>query len=126
MADAPPDPESSREAFARTAPAPSDHVATELARTILPTSGAMIGVCATLVGLVKLNERQSGPSVVDEYGSLIAIAFLASAVTSYLSIRIAGWRLGLARKSERVADLIFIGGLFCLVALATVFAFEIV
>jgi len=37
----------------------------ELSKHILPSSGTMIGVCATLIGLVKLAEAHIGPSRVD-------------------------------------------------------------
>src|ERR1700750_3034933 len=53
-----------------------------LASHILPVSGTMIGVCATLIGLVKLAESKHGSSHVDEYAALAAVAFLASAPTS--------------------------------------------
>ena len=58
-----------------------------LSHHILPTSGTMIGICMTLIGLVKLNENRGGMSHVDEYAALSALVFLASAVTSYLSLR---------------------------------------
>src|SRR6202007_1972336 len=60
-----------------------------LASHILPISATMIGVCATLIGLVKLAEQKLGPSHVDEYAALAAVTFLASALASYLSIRYA-------------------------------------
>jgi hypothetical protein len=58
-----------------------------LASHILPVSGTMIGVCVTLVGLVKVAEARSGTGHVDEYAALAAISFFASSLTSYLSIR---------------------------------------
>ena len=58
-----------------------------LASHILPVSGTMIGVCVTLIGLVKLAEARHGTSHVDEYAALAAITFLASALASYLSMR---------------------------------------
>lgn len=118
--------ETSEKDLIRTAPAPSDHVAADLARSILPSSGTMIGICTTLIGLVKINERTAGESQVDEYGALIAIAFLVSALLSYLSMRLAGHRPSLARKCERSADAIFLLGLVALVGLAATFAFEMV
>ena len=58
--------------------------ADSLASHILPVSGTMIGVCTTLIGLVKLAEAKYGPSDVDEYAAIAAVTFLASALTSYL------------------------------------------
>ncbi len=42
----------------------------ELSKHILPNSGTLIGVCATLIGLVKVAEAHIGPSRVDEYAAL--------------------------------------------------------
>ena len=58
-----------------------------LSKHILPSSGTMIGVCATLIGLVKLAEAHIGPSRVDEYAALASLLFLASAIASYISMR---------------------------------------
>ena len=112
--------------LARTAPAPADHVVIDLSRSILPSSGTMIGICTTLIGLVKLNERNGAASQVDEYGSMIAIAFLVSAILSYVSMRLSGRRPSIARKCERTADGFFLVGLVCLVGLAATFAFEVI
>ncbi|MFD1332738.1 hypothetical protein ACFQ4O_12090 [Methylopila musalis] len=97
-----------------------------LARDILPNSGTMIGVCTTLVGLVKIIERDSGASRVDEYGALIGVLFLISALTSYLAIRIAPTSAATSRRCERVADVFFLTGLCSLVVLGAMFAFETV
>lgn len=52
-----------------------------LSSHILPTAGTMLGICTTLIGLVKLFETRVGPSHVDEYAGLIAVLFLISALT---------------------------------------------
>jgi hypothetical protein len=54
---------------------------------ILPVSATLIGVCVTLVGLVKVVEIRIGNSRVDEYAALAAIAFLTCSIASYLPIR---------------------------------------
>ncbi|RXF74008.1 hypothetical protein EK403_08270 [Hansschlegelia zhihuaiae] len=99
---------------------------TEIARSILPISGTMIGICTTLIGLVKINESIRDQTQVDEYGALVAVAFLASAALSYVAIRLAKVRPSLARRLERVADAFFLAGLLSLVILAGGFAFEVV
>lgn len=94
-----------------------------LSQHILPAAGTMIGVCTTLVGLVKIAEAQTGPTHVDEAVSLTAILFLASAVASYLSMRLDDDR-PLALRLERVADVCFIIGLFSLSTITIFFAYE--
>jgi hypothetical protein len=96
-----------------------------LASHILPVSGTMIGVCTTLIGLVKLAEAKYGSSHVDEYAALAAVTFLASALTSYLSIRYAD-RTELSFHIERVADAIFLCGLIGITIVATLFAYEVI
>jgi hypothetical protein len=96
-----------------------------LASHILPVSGTMIGVCATLIGLVKLAEAKHGSSHVDEYAAMVAITFLASALTSYLSIRYSD-QTKLSFKIERMADVIFLAGLIGITLVATLFAYEVI
>ena len=81
-----------------------------LSKHILPSSGTMIGVCATLIGLVKLAEAHIGPSRVDEYAALASLLFLASAIASYISMRHLD-RTRLSARCEIVADQCFLAGL---------------
>lgn len=96
-----------------------------LASHILPVSGTMIGVCATLIGLAKIAAMKHGISHVDEYAAVVAVTFLASALTSYLSIR---WsdRTRLSVRIEGVADTIFLCGLVGITLVATLFAYEVI
>jgi hypothetical protein len=85
----------------------------------------MIGVCVTLIGLVKLAEARHGASHVDEYAALAAVTFLASALTSYLSIRYSD-RAKLSVRIERIADALFLWGLIGITLVATLFAYEVI
>lgn len=97
----------------------------ELSRHILPTAATLLGICTTLIGLVKILEERIGPSHVDEYGALIAALFLGSAGASYGAIRALG-RPSLSRRLERMADGLFLLGLVSLTLLALLFAYELV
>ena len=96
-----------------------------LSSHILPVSGTMIGVCTTLIGLAKLATLRHGTSHVDEYAALVAVTFLASAMTSYLSIR---WsdRAQLSIRIERLADAIFRCGLVSITLVAPLIAYEVI
>jgi hypothetical protein len=85
----------------------------------------MIGICVTLIGLVKLAEAKHGSSRVDEYAALAALTFLASALTSYLSIRYSG-RPRLSVRIEQLADTVFLLGLIGITLVATLFAYEVI
>jgi hypothetical protein len=95
----------------------------DLARHILPSSGTMIGICATMIGLVKLLEGRNGPSYADECGAVIALVFVFSAVLSYLAIRMAA-RAQLSRVLERFADLSFLLGLASIAGVVALWTFE--
>ncbi len=91
----------------------------------MPVSGTMIGVCVTLVGLVKVAEIRFGRSHVDEYAALAAISFLASSLTSYLSIRYSR-NATFSYRLEQIADVIFIAALVAITVVATLFAYEVI
>ena len=96
-----------------------------LARIILPTSATMIGVCATIIGLVKVVEARSGPSRVDEYAALVMVLFVVSTIASYFSIRRGDRGLGGVRL-ELVADVFFIVGLLAIAIVGFFFAYEVI
>ncbi len=86
----------------------------------------MVGVCTTLIGLIKVVETQAGrPSHADEYTALVSLLFLVSAISSYASIRNAT-RRAISRKCEAVADQTFLLGLFGIAAIAVFFAYEVI
>jgi hypothetical protein len=96
-----------------------------LSKHILPSSGTMIGVCATLIGLVKLAEAHIGPSRVDEYTALASMLFLASAIASYISIRQPD-RKDISDRCEMIADRCFLAGLIGLAVITLFFAYEVI
>jgi hypothetical protein len=96
-----------------------------LSKHILPSSGTMIGVCATLIGLVKLAEEHIGPSRVDEYTALASLLFLVSAIASYISIRHPD-RSQTSERCEVIADRCFLAGLISLAIITLFFAYEVI
>jgi hypothetical protein len=83
----------------------------------------MVGICTTLIGLVKIIEARIGSSHVDEYGGLAAFLFLVSALASYLVIRLSNRGL-VSAWCERIADLFFMVGLVSLTLISLLFAYE--
>jgi hypothetical protein len=96
-----------------------------LSKHILPSSGTMIGVCATLIGLVKLAEAHIGPSRVDEYAALASLLFLASAIASYVSIRHTSHER-ISERCEAIADQCFLAGLIGIAIITLFFAYEVI
>ena len=95
----------------------------DLSRHILPNAATMVGICTTLIGLVKIIEDRTGSRHVDEYGGLAALLFLVSALASYLAIRLSS-QGRVSAWCERIADLFFVAGLVSLTLISLLFAYE--
>jgi hypothetical protein len=90
-----------------------------MAKHILPTSANLLGLCFVIFTLKKLWKADGVEMIIDKLDGVVIIVFLAASLLSYASIR--------AEKNsdlyERIADTIFLAGLFLLslVALFTVY-----
>lgn len=95
-----------------------------MAERILSTSGTMVGVCATLIGLVKLTEVRRGLSHIDELAGVTAVGFVFCALLAYLALRSKRpeWRARL----EGTADVLFLIGLAFLALLGLLFGFDVI
>ena len=90
---------------------------------ILPTSGAMLGVCMTVISIVKLTQSNRGVAYwVDDFLALDALIFLTSSILSYLSIRSNSKRI----YFEDIADKVFMLALLCMGAAVILLTYEIV
>lgn len=77
---------------------------------IFGASSAMIGVCLTVIGIIKLiTSREKIDTLVDEFLALDALIFLCSCLASYAALR----RRHIKRlyKAELLSDYLFITGL---------------
>ena len=82
----------------------------------------MVGVCAALIGLVKVVERKGVLSHVDEYAGCRAVIIVFSA---YLAIRAP--RKGRVHNAfGAVADLLFVIGLIALAGISLMFAYDLI
>ena len=94
----------------------------DVSRHILPTSATLVGVCLMVVSLVRLTEVTGNVStVIDDVMAFDSIAFLASSVLSYLSLRTGRD----TRHLERYADLLFLAGLALMVVASFMLAWEV-
>jgi len=93
----------------------------EVSRHILPTSATMLGVCVTVLSIGKLAPPGTVHWLFEKLLGLGSLAFLASAVLSFVSIRSrTPWgRLETLAELTFLAALVLLGG----VALVIVFAF---
>ena len=89
---------------------------------ILPTSATMVGVCVTVIGIVRLIETGGTiATIVDNIVAVDSAFFLGATLLSYVSLRS-------ARRQEQLegyADLVFLVGMIIMVAASFMLAWEI-
>ena len=101
------------------------HLAEDVCIHIFTASAAMVGVCLTVIGLLRvvLTIRVS-VTFADDLLALDAFVFLVSCLLSYFSLRTRNARR--MTRLERLADILFIAGLVLMVFVCAFIAFEIV
>ncbi len=92
-----------------------------LARHILPTSATMLGVCMTVISIIKLLHMGHSGTLIDKLLGVDSLAYLVSAILSYASMRTDAFA-GL----EKHADVAFIAGLIGMGVCAFLLSFELV
>jgi multisubunit Na+/H+ antiporter MnhG subunit len=90
-----------------------------ISRHILPTSSNLLGLCFVILTFIKLS-KIANETIIDETIGVIIFSFLVSSILSYTSMR--------AKRKfelyEKIADLIFLLGLFLLAVISLVIVFE--
>lgn len=92
-----------------------------MSRHILPTSGNLLGLCFAILSFIKLSDTANA-TIIDEVMLLSIILFLLSSIVSYASIR----SLKKEEHYERIAEFIFLGGLFLMGICAVVVVTELI
>ena len=78
---------------------------------ILYVSATMVGVCMTMLSIIQLIPKGTVSRWVDDFLALDSMIFLVSTLLSYWALR----HELVSEKYERVADLVFMGGMILLV-----------
>lgn len=91
---------------------------------IFTASAALVGVCLTVIGLIRVVLTTKGSeTLADDILAIDAILFLSSCLLSYFALRTRSTqRMHLV---ERIADVVFICGLFLMVLVCCVIAYQI-
>ena len=89
---------------------------------ILNTSATLLGLCFVVLTSFKINKFNEG-SIIDELTSFAIIMFLSSCVFSYLSIRSINQSI---EKFEKMADIVFLLGLFLLFVITMLITFNFI
>lgn len=93
----------------------------DLSQHILPTSAQLVGVCLTVISLIKVLHFGRVGSLLDRFLAIDALLFTVSATLSYASMR-----RGESARLEKYADQFFMVGLLELGGCAILLSFEII
>lgn len=91
---------------------------------IFSVSAALVGVCLTVIGLIRIvvSARQV-ESAIDDFLAVDAVIFLFSCMLSYWALRTRS--LYRMYRVERIADAVFLAGLFLMVLVCSFVAYAI-
>ena len=93
----------------------------DLSEHILQTSAQLVGVCLTVISLIKVLHIGRVGSLLDKFLAIDALLFTVSATLSYASMRGKD-----SARLEKYADQLFMLGLLELVICAILLAFELI
>ncbi len=97
----------------------------EICIHIFSVSAGLIGVCLTVIGIFRVvTELKKISTVGDNILALDALIFLGSCVISYLALRSADKTR--KRRIERVADILFLSGLFLMAVVCILITYTFV
>ena len=107
-----------------TTPSPEELGEAELAVHIVSLSAGLVGVCLTVIGLIRLALHvKDGSSPADNILAGDAVLFLVTCMLAYASLRTR--RRARRRALERLADVCFLLALSVMTLVCTVVAFEL-
>ena len=88
---------------------------------ILTASSTLLGLCFVVLTSLKITDSREA-SIIDEFTTAAIILFMVSSILSYMSMRSKISKPGY----ERVADVVFLTGLFCLFIITMLIAFNVI
>jgi len=89
---------------------------------ILNTSSNLLGLCFIVLTSLKVLKLK-GATVIDELTAIAILFFMTSSIFSFLSMRSTN---SLSTRYEKIADIIFLSGLFFLFITTMFIAFDII
>ena len=94
----------------------------DVSRHILPTAATMVGVCVTVISIVRVVEVNAEVStIIDDLLAVDGLVFLGSTLLSYASLR----KEEATPRLERFADWLFLSGLGIMVIASFMLAWEV-
>jgi len=98
------------------------HQNRDVSQHILPTAATMVGVCITVIGIVRVLEVSGSiTTFIDDILAFDSLFFLGSTLLSYASLRVQEP----TPRLERFADMLFLLGLAGLVTASFMLTYEL-
>ncbi len=92
-----------------------------ISKHILPTSANLLGLCFVILTFIKVL-KLGNETIIDEMVAMAIVLFFTSSFFSYTSMRSNRW----AELCEKIADTIFLIGLFLLSVGSVLVAYEVI
>src|SRR5712675_1051273 len=103
---------------------PDTHLEQDICIHIFTVSSAMVGVCLTVIGLIRVViALGTADTLADDFLAADALLFLISCLLSYWALRSRGLRR--MHHLERIADAIFIIAMIGMVAVCALITYTI-
>ncbi len=102
----------------------NNHLEQDISIHIFTVSSAMVGVCLTVIGLIRVViTLGKADTITDDFLAADALLFLVSCLLSYWALRSRGVRR--MHRIERVADAIFIIAMIGMVAICALITYSV-
>ena len=90
---------------------------------ILNTSSTLLGLCLVVITSLHLTSQQEN-NLMDEITSVISLLLAAACIFSFISLRTHNHKL--ERKTEHIADILFMVSLGCILLLIVYIAYIVI
>src|SRR5712664_4518885 len=105
-------------------PSPDSHLEQDISIHIFTVSSAMVGVCLTVIGLIRVViTLGTADTLADDFLAGDALLFLISCLLSYWALRSRGLRR--MHRLEKIADTIFIIAMIGMVVVCALVTYTI-
>jgi hypothetical protein len=99
------------------------HLEEDICGDLFSVSAAMVGVCLTVIGLVRVViSVQKIDTLADDFLAVDALLFLCSCLCAYWALRMRSIRR--MHRLERIADVSFVTGLILMVAVCAIITYN--
>ena len=103
---------------------PNNHLEQDICIHIFTVSSAMVGVCLTVIGLIRVViTLGKADTLADDCLAIDALLFLTSCLLSYWALRSRGLRR--MHRLERIADAIFILAMVGMVGICALITYSV-